>query len=512
MSNLTETMKGFTQEELFLNKLATDSFLNFWSWPNLFRDQGDSSRQGDGKEICDLTVIFGNDVILFSDKRIEFNRTKEVKLAWSRWARGAIRDSVKQIRGARRWISMHPDRIFTDTKCTQRIPMAVPAKEDIQFHNIVVCHGIEDILREHNSESSFSFDSSIKDSSHWDFKSCTPFCIGQIFEGNFVHVFNESTIEIVLCEFDTAADFIEYLKQRELLLSSEKTVLAKSESDIIQLFYENYDDEAGKRLIWSDPNMQAADKILIDKGGIQRLYEKVAYQEKKAADRISYFWDHLIESFSFHVLNDSAIFRTWKTPSDIEPGVRQMAATSRFERRVLSETFFEIYQKTQPEQRGTRLSKDPTNPAIAYLFFILPFAKSFKSNDQYREIRRSMLQDYCRINKYLDPSIQSIIGIACKTREFNEEMDYTFFAEGQDFIFIEFFEWGELEHEAAKEVYEEYVANRLFAKRTVHHGELFEFPSQGADKTLRKLHMSGADRNKPCLCGSGKKMKKCCGA
>jgi hypothetical protein len=89
-------MSGFTDDEIFLNKLGANSFLRFWSWPNLFRDQGDSNRDGDGKEICDLTVVFGKNVILFSDKRIQFNTAKSIRVAWSRWTRKAIGDSVNQ--------------------------------------------------------------------------------------------------------------------------------------------------------------------------------------------------------------------------------------------------------------------------------------------------------------------------------------------------------------------------------------------------------------------------------
>jgi hypothetical protein len=59
-------MPGFTEDETFLHNLASRSFLRFWSWPNLFRNQGNQGGR-QGKEICDLIVIFGNDILLFSD-------------------------------------------------------------------------------------------------------------------------------------------------------------------------------------------------------------------------------------------------------------------------------------------------------------------------------------------------------------------------------------------------------------------------------------------------------------
>jgi hypothetical protein len=313
LMNIANHMNGFTDEEIFLNNLGATSFLRFWSWPNLYRDQGDSNKNGDGKEICDLTVIFGNDIILFSDKKIEFNKDKEIEVAWSRWSKRAIGDSVKQIKGARRWFDQYPERVFIDKKCKHKIPIKLPQKSEARFHNVVVCHGIEQVLSSFNSEASFIFDNSIQGDSHWKKKNSLPFCIGQIFEGNFVHIFNESTVELVLKEFDTTKDFLLYLKQREELLSSEKYIRARSESDIIQLYYENFDDQKGERSIWPKEIIDA-DNVVIDMGGIRNLFSNPSFIAKKLEDKISYFWDDLIESFSFHILNGSAEYTNWDHP------------------------------------------------------------------------------------------------------------------------------------------------------------------------------------------------------
>ncbi len=361
-------MDGFTSDEAFLNKLGERSFLRFWSWPNLFRDQGDASRSGDGKEICDLTIIFGNDIILFSDKRIEFNTEKPANIAWSRWARRAIGDSVKQIKGARRWINTYPERVFLDKKCTQKLPLEIPRGKLLRIHNVVVCHGVEDPLTNFNNEASFFFDNSIKGSDHWDGEKCRPFHIGQIFEGDFVHIFNESTIELVLNEFDTTKDFIEYLSQRESLLSSEKSVMVHSEADIIQLYYESFDPRLGERIIWSG-ELSKADCLIVEKGGIYGLYSNRSFLAKKAEDKVSYFWDDLIECFSFHILNGSSEYKSWDHPHEIEPSIRHMAGTGRFARRILAESFIGFYEKAIPGQRGTRLFIEPFSNDSAYLWF-----------------------------------------------------------------------------------------------------------------------------------------------
>lgn len=75
------------------------SFLTLWSYAGVFRDQGKRA-SGDGKEICDLLVVFDRHVIVFSDKDIEFGSTAELTVSWSRWYRAAVVDGARQVWGA----------------------------------------------------------------------------------------------------------------------------------------------------------------------------------------------------------------------------------------------------------------------------------------------------------------------------------------------------------------------------------------------------------------------------
>lgn len=54
--------QGSTPAEVHLQGLCEKNFLSLWSHARPFRDQGS------GKEICDLLVVLGDDVIIFSDK------------------------------------------------------------------------------------------------------------------------------------------------------------------------------------------------------------------------------------------------------------------------------------------------------------------------------------------------------------------------------------------------------------------------------------------------------------
>jgi hypothetical protein len=57
---------GSTGSERALTKLACETFLSLWSYPNVVRDEP-QGKGAIGKEIADQLVVFEDDVVLFSD-------------------------------------------------------------------------------------------------------------------------------------------------------------------------------------------------------------------------------------------------------------------------------------------------------------------------------------------------------------------------------------------------------------------------------------------------------------
>ena len=102
--------EGTTPSERALARLALKAFLSLWSYPNVYSDEGRSSGKGDGKELVDLLVVFGTDVLLFSDKHCEFQLGADVKVAWPRWYKRAIEKSARQLAGAEHFLRRFPDR------------------------------------------------------------------------------------------------------------------------------------------------------------------------------------------------------------------------------------------------------------------------------------------------------------------------------------------------------------------------------------------------------------------
>ena len=81
--------EGETASERYLAHLCDRTFLSLWSYPGLFRDHG-NSKGGDGKEVCDLIVFFGDHLILFSDKSCTFPDSGNLQTSWRRWFKKAV--------------------------------------------------------------------------------------------------------------------------------------------------------------------------------------------------------------------------------------------------------------------------------------------------------------------------------------------------------------------------------------------------------------------------------------
>jgi len=190
-----------------------------------------------------------------------------------------------------------------------------------------------------------------------------------------------------------------------------------------------------------------------------------------------------------------------------------MAALSRFERRNYAEAFLEFYDKALPEQRGTRLLLSEKGPYTAFLFLLLPFDSTRRKLKDYRRLRRAMLQDYCLINKYLNNSIIEIVAIGAKTRDENQFIDDSFFDEGQDFMYINFEDWTDNDQANVAEIYNIYKKKKIFAPRQLNSSKSHEFPIVQNNRYITKIQsaIKGNSRNKPFICGIGKKVKKCLG-
>jgi hypothetical protein len=458
--------KGSTASERLLADLGEQAFLNLWSYPNLFYDKKQGGK-GDGKELCDLLVMCGDDVIIFSDKHIKYQDDKPVKIAWPRFYRKAIEASVMQINGANNWIMRYPNKIFTDPACTQRLPIELPPVETRRTHGVVVATGahraIQNIMNDKSG--SFMIVPSLKGLNAIDYNKpgLMPFCIGDVNPaGMFIHVFDDVSIRRVLEHLDTISDFTRYLNKRATYLRSGKLAMAHGEEELLANYLNvgiftngHYDFEMPEK-----KRSKKAVNVTIQ-GEWSAYLVSDTYFAKRLADEISYTWDRLINLFTNTLLTGTSISILGRlaTFSTAERGLRFMAMEDRFSRRLLGEAVqgaLETAMKIKQDRFGRVIlpGRGAADPRLAYLMLVVAYplhleaqGKLKRGYEQYREVRVRILEAYCLGILYTNRNLSTVVAIGMDAhpsqtgREFGSE----------DFFTMHIDEWTpELEAEAVK--------------------------------------------------------------
>ena len=491
--------RGVTKAERSLQRLAERSFLSLWSYPNLFIDKGGSKNKG--QEFCDLLVVFDLHVLIFSDKDIKYPRIGNRDVAWKRWFKKAVMKSSNQVYGAERWLKQYPDRIYLDQACTQPFPLDLPSPDEVIVHRIVVAHGASEwCKRELGGTGSLMIAPSVIAEAHYDLTPpMRPFTIGQINpEKGFVHVFDDTTLDVVMETLDTITDFTNYLMRKERFIESGKLTFAAGEDDLLAFYLRELNDDGEHDCVAGEE----FDSILIEEG----FWEKFSHHPQRLAqieaDKPSYFWDELIEGFSKNILADTQYYTSRPGVRHSEQIFRFMAKEPRIRRRLLAKSLLEFALKTPANYKAARVMK-PSRPGDPFYVFVLLPSLYAKTPEEYREVRYKLLEAYCFVTKLSFPEALDIVGIATESGNPG--------GSGEDALYFDAREWTpELEAEA-KSLQADLG---LLTNVTMFSGKEKEYPDtqplEKRDPSVWPL-MKGRHRNAPCPCGSGKKYKHCCG-
>lgn len=393
--------QGLTPSEAILSYLCEKSFLSLWTYPNLYRKAG--------KELADLIVVFGNDILIFSDKSIAYPSTDDPALNWSRWFRAAIKESAQQIWKAEHWIRKNPTQIFLDAKATQPLPLQLPAAADLRFHGICVASGAYERCTELTERPSLAVDLDVVDAG-------TPFTVGRITnQRGWVHVFDEITISRLLAALSTTKDFVAYLNAKEQLLDGGLFTAADGELDILGYYlWHNREFPMQSQSFQLDPNLW------------NTVCKNPQFQQGIQENRVSMFWDRLIEYLIDHYLDKTLEFGNELAMSDWEILVRLMASETRFYRRVLSEQIIERFETVRAgEQYKISTLLPSENPLIQYVILVGP-GSSEETHVVYREDRGRELQMRCVAAKAAKPESRYFIGIAIDAKKGGGSEDFFF--------------------------------------------------------------------------------------
>ncbi len=405
------TAEGVNESERYLVRLCRRSFLSLWSHANLHTDQDMRDGRGSAKEFADVLVVFGNDVIIFSDKDIAFQEDKPVNLAWSRWYKRAIAESAKQLHGAMNWLQRFPNRVFLDSLCTRALPVDIPAGAQARFHLVAVARGSFKSCAKYfrGGLGTLQIDTSVVARAHVH----SLFTVGTVSPGKaFVHVFDEFALKVVMTEMDTVTDFIDYLTAREALLTSTRTVIRAAGEEQLVAAYLTNGDLHGRGFLPPSARGRNFDSVYFDESHFEGLHKRPEYLAKKRLDKPSYAWDEIVERF-IQIGSPQITAPDLQQPNhETEQALRLLAAESRFRRRILVEALGTFLQAAAGTGlRRARLFTTEQDPTIVYVFLTVPKSET-ETYDEYRRHRVAVLHAYCRCAKLKCPDGITFIGLA----------------------------------------------------------------------------------------------------
>jgi hypothetical protein len=503
---MPEKLAGTTRSERYLAHLCKGTFLSLWSYPNVFRDQGRQSDSADGKELCDLLVVCGDDVIIFSDKSCAFGNSGDLKTDWRRWYKKAIKKSADQLFGAHRWIREFPTKLFQDRGCKVPFPIDLSHVAQCRFHLVVVATGAKDRCREClGGSGSLVICPEILADRHVD-ADCEPFYVGLVDSTKqYVHVFDDVTLDIILNELDTVTDLVDYLRCKEDFIRTGKLKVALGEENLLSYFVSKMGP--GGHCI---PLPDGKEQLVVQDGVWRNHIHSPEYNRKNRANKTSYAWDQLIEVFAASTINNAALATNTTSIAQAELGLRTMAKERRVNRRVLSDAWIAKLRSAAGNHDSVRTVLSYDNPSTAYVFLACPETKRIGKN--YREYRLWFLNQYCFVVAW-KRKLRRVVGIATEPGVNNAGRSY-------DLVVYAPESWTEEMQQEAEQVQKQ--LNILDDKNLEYkHYHDDEYPKAGSSnaraqspsQAVRRPHFSDprrVGRNDSCPCGSGLKFKKCC--
>lgn len=407
---------GKTGSERKLLQLVRGSILSLWSIPGPYTDDG-LARNGGGKELCDLLVIFGDDVIVFSDKECAFPGGDNAVVAWARWYKRAVEKSARQLVGASRVLSKPTTQLFVDAACTIPLPLRLPNLERMRVHLVAVAHGSVDAAEQHwrayggapGSTGSLMLNTQLIGSDH----EREAFQIGwPAGKDHFVHVFDSLTLALLLTELDTVADFTDYLAKKEALLKeSQCEFLIPGEEDLLTAYLMNVDKGKEHQFRRFEPGTH----VVMREGCWAEYKAGPLYRMRAEANFLSHLWDDLIEYQASHLIHGSSenpFGGQEKYDARIgEYLLRVMASENRLSRRALGATLREGRSVSSESKRWCRTIVCPSTRRL-YCFVFVPHFPDQQSHEEYRNYRQYLLRLYCEGALLRFPEAKEFVGIA----------------------------------------------------------------------------------------------------
>lgn len=335
--------KGKKAEE-FVFELAENTFLTDWCYPNPLLPNG--------KELCDLLVVFDDVLIIWQIKDLKLDENNN-------YSTGEVKKNMQQLLTAKNRLLLHKMPIELDNPRR--------GKELFDASKIKQTYLISALLGD--GEDYFSFMEKQK--------------------GNQIHTFTRKFTELVLNELNTIADFTDYLNAKENQLSKISKILLNGEEEELLAYY-----------LMNQRNFEEVSKAsfaIFEEGMWNDIKQKPEFIAKKKEDEISKGWDELIED----------VHRG--KHEGYEYVARELARPNRFERRMLAKAFFDAHVLADKETIHTTFRRIAKSNEVTYCFV-------FVKDDVDRETRRNMLSQICFVARGLYKDNKKVIGVATEMK------------------------------------------------------------------------------------------------
>ena len=279
-----------------------------------------------------------------------------------RWRKRAIDKSCKQIYGAARWLESATHVVTS----TGEKGLALPDPDRRRVHYLAVALGG---------------------------KGKTPIYFGDFGKG-FVHVLDETSLDVVMGELDTIEDFVKYLSDKKALY----------ERGILTLFDGGGEEDLLAFYLHQGRTFPEGPDFYVLEGNLWKsLAERDEFIRRKEADADSYFWDRLVELLvsdfrSRRLISDLPQAST--ELSDVERILRVMARENRFHRRLLSKYAVEFLESSRIRSRFV-----PSPSGVQYVF--LTTKPGVSRNDRLME-----LAGRCWVARDLRRESTTVVGLA----------------------------------------------------------------------------------------------------
>ena len=392
-----------------------------------------------------------------------------------RWKREAIDKQIRTAAGAKNYVERCRNQIYLDAKCTKRFPITIPSGE-IKVHRIIVAHGAAEACKNFSDKNVYgslgvSYGQLPRTISF-------PFIVG-LDKTDPAHLFDSHNLEIVLTELDTFYDFEAYLKAKEHAIAKLDSLIYCGEEDLLAHYLYNFNSDTKSHRIGL--KTEDYNGVMIEEGEWQDFAKSAPYLRKKEADRISYMWDELIQltcqnALDGRLLGDGDVFKG-------RSAIHEMAKESRLSRRALSELMTKTIENFPSNPTGIfrQLSFFPSQyENRGYVFFQLWHPNIVDYDNNYRPVRRKMLEVACGAAKNKFPNLKQVIGIAIEPPKLCSNIT-------EDFILMDCEHWTPslAAHYTEENKLFNFFETKEMKMRTFHVSQ-FPLPKTGTQETSRE--------------------------